>query len=148
MCYSRCGTLLDVSLASALRTSDWDRPNCRAILDGETPALKAARTAFNFPCVKGRATASTRRLREISFDTGGFLPRRCCSASATESNRSRSWSSSRLIALGRSLGRTNRSEGAVEASVVAGEGEGRFTGDEGRTRVDAVENKSGVAGLR
>jgi hypothetical protein len=27
-----------------LRTSDWDRPNCRAILNGETPALKAART--------------------------------------------------------------------------------------------------------
>jgi hypothetical protein len=34
------------SLASPLRTSDWDRPNCRAICDGLTPALKAARTAL------------------------------------------------------------------------------------------------------
>jgi hypothetical protein len=36
-------------LASAFRTSDWDKPNCRAICDGLTPTLKAARTAFSFP---------------------------------------------------------------------------------------------------
>jgi hypothetical protein len=140
--------LVDTSLASAFRTSDWDRPNCRAILDGEMPALKAARTAFNFPCVKGTATASTLRLREISSDTGGFLPRRCCSASATESNRWRSWSSSRLIAPGRSLGRTSRGEGAVAASVVVGE-DGGFADGEESSRVDALENRSGVVdGLR
>jgi hypothetical protein len=28
------GPRLDPSLASAFRTSDWDRPNCRAICDG------------------------------------------------------------------------------------------------------------------
>jgi hypothetical protein len=39
-------------LASAFRTSDWDKPNCRAICDGLTPTLKAARTAFSFPGVK------------------------------------------------------------------------------------------------
>jgi hypothetical protein len=37
---------------SAFRTSDWDKPNCQAICDGLTPAMKAARTAFNFPGVK------------------------------------------------------------------------------------------------
>ena len=134
---------LDPSFANAFRTSDWDRPNCRAILDGEMPALKAARTAFNFPCVKGTAMASTLRLREFSAGTGGFLPRRCCSASAAESNRSRSWSSSRLIALGRSFGRTRRGEGGVSTSVVVGE-VGGFADGEDRSRVDALENRSGV----
>ena len=32
--------------AKALRTFDWEIPNCRAIRDGVMPALKAARTAF------------------------------------------------------------------------------------------------------
>ena len=32
--------------AKALRTFDWEIPNCRAIRDGVVPALKAARTAF------------------------------------------------------------------------------------------------------
>ena len=40
------------SPANALCTSDRDRPNSRAILFGVTPALKAARIAFNFPCGK------------------------------------------------------------------------------------------------
>jgi len=31
---------LDESCASALRTSDWEIPKCRAIRDGVTPALK------------------------------------------------------------------------------------------------------------
>src|SRR5260370_22343109 len=47
-----------VSDANALRTSDCEIPNCRAILDGVTPALKAARTAFNFPCVKATAVTA------------------------------------------------------------------------------------------
>jgi hypothetical protein len=40
-----------------------------------TPALKAARTAFNCPCVKEGRT-STWRLREFTSETGIFLPRR------------------------------------------------------------------------
>ena len=32
---------------SAVRTSDWDKPNCRAMRAGVMPALKAARTAFS-----------------------------------------------------------------------------------------------------
>jgi hypothetical protein len=34
------------SVASAFLTFDWEIPNCRAILAGVMPALKAARTAF------------------------------------------------------------------------------------------------------
>jgi hypothetical protein len=37
--------------AKACRTSDWDSPNCLAIREGVTPALNAARAAFNIPCV-------------------------------------------------------------------------------------------------
>ncbi len=33
--------------AKAVRTFDWEMPNCRAIRDGVIPALKAARTAFS-----------------------------------------------------------------------------------------------------
>jgi hypothetical protein len=40
-----------------LRTSDFDKPNCRAIREGVTPALNAARTAFTWPRVN--ATAAT-----------------------------------------------------------------------------------------
>jgi hypothetical protein len=52
---------LDASIASAFRTSDLDKPNCRAIREGVIPALKAARTAFNCPRVNETATASTFR---------------------------------------------------------------------------------------
>src|SRR6516162_2968370 len=65
-------------------------PNCRAIREGVTPALKAARTAFNMPCVKGTETASTFLSREISSEAGSFLPRRFRSESTAASNRSSS----------------------------------------------------------
>jgi hypothetical protein len=38
--------LFGSSLASAFLTLDWEIPNCRAILAGVIPALKAERTAF------------------------------------------------------------------------------------------------------
>ena len=50
---------------SAVRTSDWDKPNCRAMRAGVMPALKAARTAFSCPRVNDPA-ASTFRLSEGS----------------------------------------------------------------------------------
>ena len=100
-----------ISDANALRISDCEIPNCRAILDGVTPALKAARTAFSFPCVKvTEGTTSTRRAREIL--AGSFLPRRFCSAITADSNWLSSWSSRYLIAFGKSAGRTWR-EGAL-----------------------------------
>jgi hypothetical protein len=95
-----------ISDTNALRTSDCEIPNCRAILDGVTPALKAARTAFNFPCVKGTAaTTSTACLRETA---ASFFPRCFCSAMTADSNWSSSWSSSCLTAFGKSAGRTWR----------------------------------------
>ena len=39
--------------ANAFLTFDWEIPNCLAMREGVTPALNAARTAFNLPCVKG-----------------------------------------------------------------------------------------------
>ena len=130
---------LEASPASAFRTSDCEIPNCRAIRDGVIPALKAARTAFNFPLVSGSETSSTRRLRGLSSKAGGFLPRRCCSAEATATNWSSSASVSRFIAFGRSLGRTCRT-----AAVLAGDDGSGLTGDEKRS--PTVENRSGVVG--
>ena len=43
------GERLDISLPSAFPTSAREIPNCLAIRDGGTPALKAARTALTFP---------------------------------------------------------------------------------------------------
>jgi hypothetical protein len=81
-------TYFNGSPANAFRTSDCEIPNCRAILDGVMPALKAARTAFSFPCGKGTATDSTRPLRGLSSDIESFLPRRLSSATTAETNRS------------------------------------------------------------
>ena len=78
----------DGSLANAFLTSARETPNCRAILDGVTPALKAARTAFSFPSVKLVGTSLVRCLREVSIVTGSVLPRRCCSAITAACNRS------------------------------------------------------------
>src|SRR5437762_8552808 len=91
---------LATSDAKAFRISDCEIPNCRAILDGVMPALKAARTAFNLPCVKGTAaTTLTRCLREIL--AGDLLPRRFCSAITADNNWSSSWSLRCLIAFGK-----------------------------------------------
>jgi hypothetical protein len=131
------------SEANAFLTSDCEIPNCRAMRDGVMPALKAARTAFSFPDVKAIGTASTcRRLRGLLLD-GTFLPRRFCSASMAESNRSRSRSSSRLIALAKSLGKICRAD---EVAVVAlGNGdEGGFPGCKEVPGPEVCENRSRV----
>jgi hypothetical protein len=49
------------SVAKAFRTFDWEIPNCRAILAGVMPALKAARTTFIWPRVSVVSALSTRR---------------------------------------------------------------------------------------
>jgi hypothetical protein len=105
-------------VASAFRTSDGDKPNCRAIRDGVMPALKAARTALTCPRVNETATGSGCRFAgglSVGMD---HLPLRFASASATASNRSSSSSSRCLTALGRSLGKTCRGEEAAAASSV------------------------------
>ena len=40
-----------LGVARAFLTSDCETPNCRAIVEGFTPALKAARTAFSLAVV-------------------------------------------------------------------------------------------------
>jgi hypothetical protein len=127
---------LEASPASAFRTSDCEIPNCRAMRDGVIPALKAARTAFNFPLVNKSGTSSTRRLRGLSSNAGGFLPRRRCSAVAAVINWFSSASVSLLIAFGRSLGRTCRT------AAFGGKGGGGFIG--GEERSPTVGNRSGV----
>ena len=146
----RLGVLLDASSAKAFRTSDWEIPNCRAICDGETPALKAARSAFNLPSARGTATPSTRCFCEFWFESfcefwfeASFLPRRVCSTSTAAPNWSSSWSVSAFIALGKSRGRMCRCEEAVAAASVFAE-KGRLTDGREGSRVDAVKNKSGV----
>ena len=63
--------------ASALRTSASDNPNCRAISVGFTPALNAARTAFNFPVAKGTPANFNRCFRTgVLSATTGLVQRR------------------------------------------------------------------------
>jgi ferredoxin len=124
-----------ISDANALRTSDCEIPNCRAILDGVTPALKAARTAFNFPCVKGTAaTASMPSLRETA---ASCFPRRFCSTMTVDSNWSSSRSLSCLTAFGKSAGRTWR-----EGIALGGTGDSEDR--EGASPMGADANRSGV----
>jgi hypothetical protein len=73
------------SLANALCTSDRDIPNSRAILAAVTPALKAARTAFNFPC--GKEEESTSAFRCLLSGASGPL-RRVRSWSAADTSLS------------------------------------------------------------
>jgi hypothetical protein len=73
---------LVASLANALCTSDRDIPNSRAILAGVTPALNAARTAFNFPCGIEGETASAFRVRWLFGERGVFLRRLRSSSTA------------------------------------------------------------------
>jgi hypothetical protein len=128
---------------NALRTSDWEIPNCLAIRDGVTPALKAARTAFSFPCGKGTAKDFICRLRELSWDTDSFLPRRFCSATTAESNRSSSLSASCCIAFRRSAGKAYRDTDVGTAALATEVEEGLADAD-AVARLDANENRSGV----
>lgn len=108
-------------------------------------SIARERPKFNFPCVKGVASAFSRRSGAVSAIAGGSLPRRRCSASAASSNRSRSRSSRCLIAVGRSLGSTYCR--AVPGATAGEGGRGSFGGDDG-TRADAIENRSGVVDRR
>jgi hypothetical protein len=139
--------------ANAFLTSDWDIPNCRAIREGVTPALKAARTAFNFPCAKGGGSAiSTRRRFSVGGDcifvklgrtsnrrrklcksvsaSCGILPRRFRSSRVVACRESSSVSLKCFMALGRFFGKS---------SAVA-----NFRGTDS-SRTVAVGNRSGVS---
>ena len=59
---------LPAFIASAFLTSDCEIPNCLAIADGLTPALKAARTAFSLPVVNEPAPSSAASWRRCGFE--------------------------------------------------------------------------------
>jgi len=111
--------------------------------DGVMPALKAARTAFSFPDVKAMGVGSACRLRGLLTDAGTFLPRRFCSASTAESNRSRSRSSSRLMALAKSPGKICRGDEVALVAVVIGDEDGS-SGSKKAPRSEGCENRSRV----
>jgi hypothetical protein len=124
--------------ANAFRTFDCEIPNCRAIRDGVNPALKAARTAFTCPRVKGTSAVSTCHRFLVGGDcifvkTGragksvstlfGVLPRRFSSSSVAACIKSKSPSLKCLMALRRFLGRTYRRGSLSVVSSVAGNAE-------------------------
>ena len=100
--------------ASAFLTSDCEIPNCLAIADGLTPALKAARTAFSLPVVNEPAPSSAASWRRCGFASatrfsfaglGGRRPRRSASVVTAASSASISTSSNRFSAPARSCGK-------------------------------------------
>ena len=121
------------SFASAFLTSDCEIRNCRAIVDGLTPALKAARTAFCWPevsrdsssgwCVFGAfPRVGRRRRRSVSAVTA---------ASSVPSSVSFRCSSTPT----KSFGKRWRGCGGLSRLRLPGEAS-RFAG--------ATENRSGV----
>ena len=94
--------------ASAFLTSDCEIPNCLAIANGLTPALKAARTAFSLLVVNEPAPSWRRcgfaSATGFSFaGSGGRRPRRSASVVTAASSASISTSSNRFSAPARVL---------------------------------------------
>jgi hypothetical protein len=124
-------------------------PNCRAIAEGLTPALKAARTAFSLPVVKptpcsvgawrGCGLASAVGLPFARL--GGSRPRRAASVVTAASKASISALSSRFGAPARSWGKKWRGcESRLPAlAFLFGTARGS-----GALAVGGAENRSGV----
>jgi hypothetical protein len=136
--------------ASAFLTSDCEIPNCLAIADNLTPALKAARTAFSLPVVNEPAPTSTASWRRCVFASatgfsfagmGGRRPRRSASVVTAASSASISTSSNRFSAPARSSGKKWRccEAGLFGPALPFGTAEGPAAVTVGR-----AENRSGV----
>lgn len=136
--------------ASAFLTSDCEIPNCLAIADGLTPALKAARTAFSLPVVNEPAPSSATSWRRCGFASatgfsfaglGGRRPRRSASVVTAASSASISTSSNRFSAPARSSGKKWRccEAGLFGPALPFGTAEGPAAVTVGR-----AENRSGV----
>ena len=100
--------------ANAFLTSDCEIPNCFAIADGLTPALKAARTAFSLPVVNEPTPSSAASWRRCGFASatrfsfarlGGRRPRRPASVVTAANSAPISTSSNRFSAPARSSGK-------------------------------------------
>jgi hypothetical protein len=138
------------SVASAFLTSDCEIPNCRAIAEGLTPALKAARTAFSLPVVNEPAPSSARAWRgcgfasAVGFSFAGFSgsrPRRSASVVTAASRASISALSSRFSAPAKSLGKKWR---GCEAELSGSALPCGTAGCSGAFAVGGAENRSGV----
>ena len=136
--------------ASAFLTSDCEIPNCLAIADGLTPALKAARTAFSLPVVNEPAPSSAASWRRCGFASatgfsfaglGGRRPRRSASVVTAASSASISTSSNRFSAPAKSFGKKWRCcEARLSGPALPfGTAEGPAAVTVGR-----AENRSGV----
>ena len=136
--------------ASAFLTSDCEIPNSRAIADGLTPALKAARTAFSLPVVNEPAPSSAASWRRCGFASapgfslarlGGRRPRRSASVVTAASSASISTSSNRFSAPAKSFGKKWRccKAGLSGPGLPFGTAESPAA-----VTVDGSENRSGV----
>jgi len=127
------------SVASAFLTSDCEIPNFRAIAEGLTPALNAARTAFSLPFVSECPASSS----VGTFDAEGLgnRPRRSASLVTAASRVSTSVSSKRCSAPARSFGSKYRVCAAELSTTALPCG---TAGDSGALGVGAAENRSGV----
>ena len=135
--------------ASAFLTSDWEIPNCLAIADGLTPALKAARTAFSLPVVNETPPYSAASWRRCGFASatrfsfaglGGRRPRRSASVVTATSRASISTSSNRFSAPAKSFGKKWRCcEARLFGPLPFGTAEGSAA-----VTVGGAENRSGV----
>ena len=122
------------SFASTFLTSDCEIRNCRAIVDGLTPALKAARTAFCWPEVSRELSSGWRVFG--AFPRLGRRRRRSVSAVTAASSAPSSASSRCFSAPTKSFGRRWRGCGAGLSRL-------RFPGEASRF-AGAIENRSGV----
>ena len=139
--------------ASAFLTSDCEIPNCLAIADGLTPALKAARTAFSLPVVNEPAPSSAASWRRCGFASatgfsfaglGGRRPRRSASVVTAASSASISTSSNRFSAPAKSFGKKWRCcEARLSGPALP------FATAEGpaAVTVGGAENRSGVVSV-
>ena len=132
------------SVASTLLTSECEMPNCRAIAEGLTPALKAARTAFSLPVVNEPAACPAGVASAVGFSfarLGGSRPRRSASVVTAASRASISALSSRFSAPARSWGKKWRGGEARLPALALLCGTARGSG---ALAVGGAENRSGV----
>ena len=148
-----------VPCASAFLTSDCEIPNCLAIADGLTPALKAARTAFSLPVVNEPAPSSAASWRRCGFASatgfsfaglGGRRPRRSASVVTAASSASISTSSNRFSAPAKSFGKKWRccearlSGPALPFGTAEGPAAVTFGGAENRSGVVSAGRRVGM----
>ena len=148
--------------ASAFLTSDCEIPNCLAIADGLTPALKAARTAFSLPVVNEPAPSSAASWRRCGFASatgfsfaglGGRRPRRSASVVTAASSASISTSSNRFSAPAKSFGKKWRccearlSGPALPFGTAEGPAAVTVGGAENRSAVVSVGRRVGMPQL-